>query len=280
MHSALLPDGKVVTAVTYDAKLHGTRLQCMDKGCNSPVSYIPGNKEIVAHFKTSGKGDSIHKDGCGFARKLSFQETVNKVGEYQAEISKQGAREIVVRLNLNGIDPDYESRVVDRENNEKPNEKQELDEKILKESKPTPNQIGSLKTVKKLFTSVEPDLLASIYLSIKGNKIPISELIMTHEQAHAAVWEDRALNVPYFIHGKIDKVIRREKVWYINFLTGPEYYFSLVLFDRHFQHFTYSDKDLIGKEIMACGLLKKNKYKEDRQSTEMIIKSNKYIEFL
>ena len=280
MHSALLPDGKVVTAVTYDANLHGTRLQCMDKGCRAPVSYIPGTHEIVAHFKTSGKGDSVHKEGCGFARKLSFQETVNKVGEYQADISKQGVREIVVRLNLNSIDPDYESRAVEREDSEKVKEKQELDDKALKESKPTPKQIGSLKTVKKLFTTVEPDLLASIYLSIKGNKIPISELIMTHEQAHHALWEERALSVPYFIHGKIDKVIRREKVWYINFQTPAEYYFSLVLFDRHFQHFTYSDKDLIGKEIMACGLLKKNKYKEEKKSTEMIIKSNKYIEFL
>ncbi len=281
MHSALLVNGKVITAKAYDANLHGTRLNCIDKCCQVPVIYIPESKdkEIVAHFRTSGRGDSIHKTGCGFAKKLSFEETLSKVSEYQVSLREQGVREFVVRLNLNSIDPDYEAKEVNREPAEK-KEKEELDDKALKESAPTPKSIGSLNAVKKLFTTVEPDLLASIIISVKGTKIPISELIRSNQDAHIALWQNKTLDLPYFIHGKIEKMVRRDKVWYINFESTGSCFFSLVVFEKHFKHFTFKDTELVGKNVLAYGYLKKNEYNKGKPSTEMVVKSNKYIQFL
>lgn len=281
MHSALLRNGKVITAKSYVEELHGLSITCMDKSCGVPVIYIPESDGLIAHFKTSGRGDSIHKEGCGFAKKLTFQQTVAKVSEYQISLREQGIREFVVRLNLNSIDPDYEGKTVQREpsdNDEK--EKSELDEKALKESKPTPASIGSLKSVKKLFTTVEPDLLASILISIKGTKIPISELIRSSRDAHIALWQNKTLDLPYFIHGRVEKVVRREKVWYIKFQAEDTSFFSLVVFEKHFKHFTLKDADLVGKDILAYGYLKKNEFNKDKPATDMIIKSNKYLVYL
>jgi len=170
VHSALIADGKVVTAKAYDQSLHGVRIICMDKCCGVPVYFIPGSVDVVPHFKTSGKGTSIHKEGCGFSKKLTFQESVAKVSEYQTSLREQGIREFVVRLNLNSIDPDIVAKVNENEPKEKEQkEKEELDSEALKENKPTPQSIGSLRSVKKLFTTVEPDLLAQSSFQLKGN---------------------------------------------------------------------------------------------------------------
>lgn len=281
MHSAIINDGKVITAKEYDVSIHGVRIHCMDKSCGVPLIYVPESAGSIAHFKSSGRGDSIHRENCGFATKLTFQQTVEKVSEYQASLREHGIREFVVRLNLNSIDPDYEAKEVHREPSEKEEkEKPELDDKALKETKPTPSSIGSLKAVKKLFTTVEPDLLASIMVSVKGTKIPISELIRSNEAAHLALWNNETLNLPYFIHGRVSKVVRREKVWYIVFEAMGSSFFSLVVFEKHFSHFTLKDTDLLGKDILAYGYLKKNEFNKDRPATEMIIKSNKYLELL
>lgn len=280
MHSALLPSDKVVTASSYDESIHGSQIICMDRSCKVPVFFIKGTHELTPHFKTSGKGESIHKEGCGFAKPLSFQDSVSKVGEYQASIMEHGIRQTVIRLNMNEIDPDYEKQTIERQPRDKDKKKQELDEELLKEGKDTPASISSLKTVKKLFTSVGPDVLAGILISVKGKKIPISDLIRSANQAHQALWSGNTQDVPYFIHGKIERVTRREKVWYIGFERTDKGYFSLIVFDRHFHNFTYKDNELIGEEILAYGYLQKNEYHKDKESSEMVIKSNKYIEFL
>ncbi len=281
MHSACLPDGKVITATSYDECLHGSLLSCIDKSCGVPVIFVQGTKDIIPHFKTSGKGASVHHKTCGFFRKLTFEETVSKVSEYQNSLRAYGIREFVVRLNLNSIDPDYEIRTLERTPKEvEEKEKEELESDALKEETASPKSIGSLRSIKKLFSTVEPDLLASIIVTVKGIRVPISELIRFYEHAHKALWDDKTLDVSYFIHGTVEKVVRRDKVWFINFHTTDNCFFSLVIFDRHFKHFTLKDNELIGKSILAYGYLKKNTYTKDKQATEMVIKSNKYIEFL
>lgn len=281
MHSALLPNKSIVTAVAYSEDIHGVIINCMDKSCAAPVFHVPGTPTMAAHFKTSGRGASVHHENCGFARKLTFQETVAKVDEYQTFFQGQGIREFVVRLNMNKIDPDYEPREVDRTPKDKEEEKPgELESDALKEENSTPQSISSLRSVKKLFMTVEPDLLASIIIAVNGKRIPISELIRHYDAAHIALWDEQTLAVPYFIHGRIDRVIRRDKVWYINFVPTENGFFSLIVFDRHFKHFTLKDEELVGKEVLAFGMLKKNTYQKEKKSTEMIIKSNQYLEFL
>lgn len=280
MHSAILYNGKIISANTYDEKIHGVQINCIDKACKVPVIFIKATEHQVAHFKTSGKGNSIHIESCGFAKKLTFQEAVSKVSEYQQDLKEKGLKEQVIRLNLNKIDPDYTPVTRNNDPEEEKDKKKKTDEIDLKEKSLTPKSIGSLNTIKKLFTTTEPDLLASIIVSVKGVRIPISELIRPHAEAHAALWNGDTLEVPYFIHGRIDKVIRLEKVWYINFEVTEDAFFSLILFERYFEHFTFKDDELIGKDILAYGLLKRNEYNKDKAATEMIIKSDEYIQFL
>lgn len=280
MQSAILSNGTIIGAESYDEEIHGVRITCLDKSCRVPVFFIKPSESQIAHFKTSGKGNSIHEASCGFAKKLTFEEAVSKVSEYQTDLKVHGIKEQVIRLNLNSIDPDY----IPKGKNIDPDEDEDKIKKNtgveVKEKKPTPQSIGSLQTVKKLFTTVEPDLLASIIVSVKGLRIPISELIRPHAEAHKALWNDETLEVPYFIHGQIEKVTRLDKVWYINFTTVDDTFFSLILFERYFKHFTLKDSELIGKNILAYGMLKKNEYNKDKPSTEMIIKSEQYIQFL
>ncbi|TYS60549.1 hypothetical protein FZD47_20265 [Bacillus infantis] len=264
MHSALLQDGTLVAAAEYQVERHGSSIHCIDQTCLTPVIFIAGTENTVAYFKTSGKGNSVHKPSCGFFQKLTFEQSISKVTQFQQAFKDQGIQDVLVRLNLNAIDPDYVPKPMEREPKEKALEEKSF--KIKNENE-TPQSISSLKAIKKLITNYEPDILASIVLSIKGQRVAISELIKAEADAHAKLWAGELnSNLPYFIHGKIEKITRREKVWYISLSTS----FSLVIFDKYFKHFTYKDKQLLDKEILAYGFLKKNTYSKERQSSEII----------
>ncbi|WP_163537347.1 hypothetical protein [Gracilibacillus sp. YIM 98692] len=279
MHSATLANQKIVSAREYHAEVHGSRLYCMDKSCHVPVIFVPGNEEKTPHFKTTGKNDSKHVESYGFYKPLSFIETIQKVEEYQEDFLKErGMKENIVRLNFNKLDPDYEPKTVDRD--PKQQKKEDTSEIKIKAEQDTPNSITSLSSLVKLMTSSDPDILSSIIVSIKGKKIPIYSLIINQEEAHEKVWHDEIIsNVGYFVFGEIDKVLRREKVMYINFKPVNQVLFSLVIFDQYFKYFSYTDDELIGKNVLAWGHLRKNTY-QDKNTTEMAIKSDKYIEFL
>jgi hypothetical protein len=55
--------------------------------------------------------------------------------------------------------------------------------------------------------------------------------------------------------------------------------FTIVIFQKHWKDFSYSEKQLEGKDVLIYGHLRKNDY-QDKQLTEMIIKSDKYLETL
>lgn len=279
MNSAKLHNGKIITAKEYNSNLHGTRIYCIDKAChNVPVIYIKGNETTVPHFRTSGHNNSKHHEGCGFYKPLSFEESIQKVKEYQQELLDQGVKENIIRLNLNKLDPDYVKSEVDREEKEKRvNDPTEIK---IKQDAETPASISSLKSVVKLFSTYEPDILSSILVNIKGKKIPISQLILSTEQAHNLLWNGESIDkLNYFVYGTVENVQRREKVYYINFKRVNDVFFSLVVFDKYFKHFTYSDEELIGKQVLAWGGLAKNTFNE-KNTTIMAIKSNRYIEYV
>lgn len=279
VNSAILHNGKVVTAREYQPEFHGNRIYCIDKSCKAPVIFVQGNESMAPHFKTTGKNDSRHVETCGFYKPLSFLDSIRKVEEYQNELLEQGIRENVIRINLNKLDPDYESRVVNRE--DKGKKKEEPDQIKIKRESETPATIGSLSSIVKLMTSYEPDILSTILVNIKGQKIPISSIIVDQEKAHRLLWEETESMVTnnYFVYGEVDAVIRREKVIYINLKPLNKILFSIVLFDKYFKYFSYTDDQLVGKQILVWGELNKNTY-NDKNTTEMVIKSDKYIEVL
>lgn len=276
MLAAKLADNTVVNATDFELMSAHTPLFCMD--CKAPVHFVKeGNK--IAFFKTSGKGASVHLEGCAFASPLTFTESVGKVMQLQKEIISQ-VEPIVIRLSLNKLDPDYTAQDRSRSG------EQEVTARTLKVPNDGPKQpktLTTLKGLKKLFLSGEPDLLASVIVSINGFKIPIGELIVDQATAHGKVMSNMALDVPYFVHGTITKIVRLPRVWYFN-MNEDEYYFTLVVFERYFKYFTYTDEELMERPILVMGKLKQNKFNEGKANakngTEIILKANDYLEFL
>lgn len=85
MLSAKLHNGQIISSIDYDVNIHGNRIFCIDKKCGAPLSFVQGNESRIAHFKTSGKGDSLHKNDCGFYQPLDLVESIKKVREYQKD---------------------------------------------------------------------------------------------------------------------------------------------------------------------------------------------------
>lgn len=273
MLSAKLHNGQIISSIEYEENSHGSRLFCIDKKCGVPLIFVSATEETKPHFKTTGKGDSKHTSECGFFRQLDLVETISKISEYHADVQQNGMNEILIRLSMNGIDPDRESSTVEREKGKK-------DPDILKVKNETltPQSISSVKGVIKLVTENEPDILSSILINIGGgNKVSLNELILSQNEAHKKLWGNGLHKIGYFVYGKVEKVVKREKVLYINFeeTTIP---FTIVIFQAHWKHFKYSDEQLIGKDVLVYGHLRKNDY-QDKELTEMIIKSDRYLGF-
>lgn len=273
MLMAKLHNGKILSSLEYILDDHGSRLYCLDKNCNAPLIFIQGSEVRTAHFKTSGKGESVHKPECGFYQPLDLIESIDKVREYQRDGLQDEMKEILIRLNMGRIDPDKEASTIEREKGKKDTSGVKVSNDSL-----TPQSVSSVKGIVKLLTEYEPDVLSSILINLGGGKkMPLSELILNQEQAHEQLWNDCVLkDVGYFVYGKVINFIKREKVIYINF-EGADSPFTIVVFQKHWGDFTYNEKQLVGKDILVFGHLRKNEY-QDKQLTEMIIKSDKYIE--
>ncbi|MFE7064510.1 hypothetical protein ACFVAD_20455 [Sutcliffiella sp. NPDC057660] len=280
MQSAILPGGQVITVNEYNPEIHGDSIYCLDKSCSAPVIFVKGTDSVVSHFKTTGKSEeNKHSSTCGFYKPLSFFESVAKVEEYQQDLLDNGIKKHIVKINFNKLDPDYEPKTVEREEKEK--KSVDPTEIKIKQENETPKSIGSLKAVVNLLTSYDPGILSSIVVQVKGAKIPISRLILHFEKAYEQHWNDELLETPYFIFGKVERVIRREKVYFIVFESKDKRsQFSLVVFDKYFKHFTLRDDQLVGKEIISYGFLKKNTFNQDKKRSELSIKSDKFIQIL
>jgi len=273
MLMAMLHNENIVSAMEYDPEAHGNRLYCMDKTCKAPVIFVPGSENISPHFKTTGKGDSVHSTSCGFYEPLDLVGSIKKVKEYQDDKLQENMNEIVIRLSMNRIDPDREVATVEREKREKkPNELKVKNENL------TPQTISSVKGVVKLLTEHEPDILSSILINVGGgHKVPLSQIIVNQDEAHKILWEDKMLkNVDYFVYGRVANIVKRETVMYVNF-EETDVPFTLVVFKKHWKDFSYTEEKLKGKDVLVYGHLRKNDY-NNKRLTEMIIKSDKYLE--
>ncbi|MED3554219.1 hypothetical protein [Cytobacillus praedii] len=271
MNSARNQQGRIIKAHEYQLEKHGN-IFCIDKKCKSPLIYVAAAENTSPYFKTTGKGNSIHHKDCVFARPLTFEESITKLQDLQKEFLQKNITPVNIRINLNGIDPDFVSRNIERE--QKPFDPSKL---IVKSSSNSTSSISSLKSVVKLIELNQPDLLATVILSIKGKKIPLTELIITPDQAYELLWSNKMdESIPYFVYGTIKQYIKREKVYFITFQTEKR--FSLVVFEKYFPHFTYSVSQLIEKKFLVYGFIKKNEYKG--KAAEMAIKSNDYLAIL
>jgi hypothetical protein len=279
MEHALNHSAKMVTAVEYDQGEHGSRLFCIDPDCKAPVIHVGKSEHAAAHFKTTGRGESRHHAKCGFFAPMDMVNSIEKVKFYQNEYAEKGLSEIIIKLNMRKIDPDYSPKVIERDLSEK--KKTDLQVKI-KNDDPAPQSIQSVKSIVKLLTDYEPDVLASILISVGGGvKIPLPDIILDQQVAHNLIWEDDQIpsKIGYFVYGKVENVIRRKKVLYINFERLNDVPFTLVLFESNWRHFTHTEEDLKGKTLLSFGHLQKNTFKQEEKLTQMIIKGDRYIEF-
>lgn len=86
MLTAKLADNIVINATDFQLMPSQTPIFCMD--CRAPVHFVKeGNK--IAFFKTSGKGESVHREGCAFAAPMTFTESVGKIMQLQKEMISQ-----------------------------------------------------------------------------------------------------------------------------------------------------------------------------------------------
>ncbi|WP_197208160.1 hypothetical protein [Cytobacillus firmus] len=121
------------------------------------MNFVPAQCSVAPHFKTNGKEKSKHTDNCGQSKKLSFAEPIQKCEHYQNDL-------LVIKMNLNRLDPDFEAKVVEREQQNKP--PQAI--KVKNDSSLTPSSKSSTKVccIKTTYrVSWHP-------LHVKGNKFP------------------------------------------------------------------------------------------------------------
>ncbi|OXS55051.1 hypothetical protein B1A99_25055 [Cohnella sp. CIP 111063] len=278
MLTAILPSGKIISAIEYDEQKHGYELYCIDVNCKAPVVFVGRNERTKAYFKTVGRDKGTkHTTNCGFYQPLDVAGAVEKIGEYQsAVLEAEGVPKKIIRLSLSRLDPEYESvERAPRETKEKP----DTENLGLKDKRETPDVIGSLTSIVKLLTSVEPDVLASIYFSVAGRKIPMSMVVMGPQKAHETVWADEALRINYFVYGRVIAVRQLEKVTYLE-LEGKEAPVTLVIFKDYYKHFDDDKFNLyMNKKVLVYGQLRKNDY-GGKKKTEIIIKTSEYITIL
>jgi hypothetical protein len=279
MRTALLPDGRLIHADEYNESVHGFNILCLDKNCRAPLIFVPKSDKAASHFKTIGKNsDSKHSTKCGFYQPLDIVESIEKVTEYQADILQSSVKKTLINLNMKRLDPDYEPKKTERDQQAA---EQDPDKIKTKEKNESPGSISSLKSVVQLMVGYEPDLLSTIYFNIgNGRKVPLSNIVMNQERAHDILWSDQAFReVGYFVYGQVESVLRLEKVMYIKLEKIHDVSFTVVIFEKYYKFFKLSEEQLKGKEVLIYGILRKNEY-QGRNTTEIVIKSDKYIEFL
>jgi len=276
LKTALLSNGKMINAWEYDVDVHGPDLKCIDSQCNVTVHYVAKSDAVAAHFKTSGKTESKHKQSCGFAKPLDPISSLKKVKQYQQVISEEEHKDFTIRLNMSRIDPDYESNTAEREKKENKNK----NEVKVKNDNKTPQSISSVKSVIKLLTDYEPDILSQIKINVGKNiKLPLSDVIIDQIQAQENAWIDEPPLHSFFVYGRVERFVRLQKVMYISFETINDVSFTIVLFEKHWKYFELTEKDLIGKKVLVYGILRKNDY-NDKKQTQIVIKSDDYIGFI
>lgn len=267
----------IVLATDYEQDVHGM-VRCIDEKCRVNVIHNKGNDDISPHFKTTGYAESQHKQECGFFHKLDPMETLEKMNEYKAILASSQVveDEYVIDLNLGRIDPDR-TYLSDDAEEQKPTKKKDKEEEEIGEDKKI-IRCSSPKAIVKLLLRYTPDELTNIFFSVKRGatkkKIPLSELIITPDVAYRYVTENNDTG-EYFVLGKIKHLNRREKVIYISLYPVNGIDFTLVVFQRHFPYFTYTDEQLKDKHCVIYGKLRKNTHRENL--AEIVIKSNDYI---
>ncbi|MGI2295546.1 hypothetical protein [Paenibacillus sp. GXUN7292] len=278
MITAYLPDSSIINAQDYDEKVHGYELYCIDDSCRAPVIFVGKGLKHSAYFKTVGRGaDSKHKATCGFYEPLDVAAAIDKTAEYQAKLLKDMKyRENIrfVRLNMNSLDPDH----VPTPRGEREQKEKDASKLGLKEEKSTPDVISSMKSVVKLLTQNEPDVLSSIYFNISGRKLPLSEVVLSPQRAYDKLWSDQDQRLKYFVYGKVLEVTTREKVTYLDVESERDKPFTLVVFRDYYKNFTsFESFDVLkGRDVLVYGQLKKNDF-ENRKKCEIIVTTEKYM---
>lgn len=84
-------------------------------------------------------------------------------------------------------------------------------------------------------------------------------------------------NTGYFVFGTVTNFYDATKLFTLILKKVDDTPFTLVVFEPHFKYFTYKDDQLLNMDVLAYGFFKKNDF-NGKNETEMVIKSNKYIE--
>lgn len=272
MKSAKLRNGRGFLATEYDVRVHGEDIYC---DCGAKVIHVtPNNDERDPFFKTTGRGDSRHKEGCREIRNLY----INHI--------KEGFRYVDTIKSL----PDDELIVISLELGKKkaiagtglgtdesdPKFKPNYINKPGHTEKKAPESIKTLKKVADLIRRNEPEQLSKIVFKRCGKKIHFYDFVIDQNVAYKKANQVDEYNQDYIIYGKVRSIVKIEdKVMFINFdeQEGAKP-FALVIFANKFDRFKFVNKKIESKFVLAFGNVR---LKKGNEGAQMILNDHKYL---
>ncbi|MQL53631.1 hypothetical protein GFC01_15440 [Desulfofundulus thermobenzoicus] len=275
MQNALLPNGKIINAKEYDQLIHGEKLFCVS--CKKPVIYVgsdQGNREPF--FKTTGRGESIHKEDCKERRTLIIFDSLKTINKYTTDMSKMDSEDkYLIKLDFA---PDNKEQIphgsIDEIDESHPKKKFTYAYKYSKKRSTLPKRITSLSQIARLLKN-KPEDLSRITFTQQGELFSFTDIVIDQDKATEIALGNKYTNIDFIIYGVVRSVIKTEKVMFVNLDTQDGLKpFDIFVFAGDFKWFTLTKEQLEGKPILARG---KIKFNERYNKAEMRVRFNKQI---
>jgi hypothetical protein len=271
MKSANLIGGQNISANEYDVRVHGQEIFCE---CGARVICVtPNNDEREPFFKTTGNGDSRHREGCSEIRNLyinNIEQAIRYVDTVEPVLDKElvmisfelGKKKALAGTGVGTIESDRQF---------KPN----YINKPGHTEKKTHESIKTLKKVADLIKKNKPEELSKIAFKRYGTTIRFFDLVIDQNVAYEKTKKVDQSNQEYIIYGKVNSIVKTDKVMFINLdeQEGAKA-FALVVFANKFEQFAFVNRKMEGMFVLAFGNVTP---KRGYDGTQMILNDSKYL---
>lgn len=274
MQNALLPNGQVVNAKEYDDQIHGKLIYC--PGCKVPLIWVnPQNDDRSPYFRTTGHGESEHKRFCPHNRDVKILDTMKKVNRYTTRlINIPETERVVIKLNLNTNINEIPQGKVNEIPDSHPKKSYKYSLSYKRKQKKPIRSISSLSAIARLIMDNTEEELNKVFLDYNGKQLPLSDLVVDQTRANELAFNEGKTTSHYIVYGRILKVIKTEKVMFLNFdrENGTLKPFAAFVFAQDYNWFAYTKNELENNVVLVWGQIQLNrKYNK----AEVQIRSNK-----
>jgi len=276
MQNALLPNGRIVNAKEYDHQIHGKEIYCPE--CKVPLIWAnPQNDDRSPYFRTTGYGESDHKPFCPHNRVVKILNTMKKVNQFTTRLSDiPEAEKVVIKLNLKTDMIKVPQGEVNEIPNSHPKKSYKYSLRYNRRQKKPIRSISSLSAIARLIMDNKEEELNKVFLDYNGKQLPLSDLVVDQTRANELAFNEGKTSFHYIVYGRILKVVKTEKVMFLNFdrENGTLKPFAAFVFAQDFSWFTYTKDKLENNAVLVWGQIQLNrKYKK----AEIQLRSNNNI---